>query len=66
MEDAIFVHFTPKGETVNSQNYCDMFTPMKESLRGRRFSSNEEVIGVVQNLLKTQKKKKKKNFYDGI
>jgi len=24
MEGAILVHFTPKGETVNSQNYCDV------------------------------------------
>jgi hypothetical protein len=30
---------------------------MKEALRGRRFSSNEEVIGAVQNLLKTQPEK---------
>jgi hypothetical protein len=31
-----------------------MFGPVKEALRGRRFSSDEEVIGVVQNWLKTQ------------
>jgi hypothetical protein len=30
-----------------------MFGPMKEALRGR-FSSNEEVTGVMQNLLKMQ------------
>jgi hypothetical protein len=24
MGRAILVHFTPKGETVNSQNYCDV------------------------------------------
>jgi hypothetical protein len=24
MEGAILVHFTPKGEIINSQNYCDM------------------------------------------
>jgi hypothetical protein len=24
MEGALLVHFTPKGETVNSQNYCDV------------------------------------------
>jgi hypothetical protein len=29
---------------------------MKEALRGRRFSSDEEVIGAVQNWLKTQPK----------
>jgi hypothetical protein len=34
-----------------------MFGPMKETLRGRRFSSYEEVIGTVQNWLKTQLKK---------
>jgi hypothetical protein len=33
-----------------------MFGPMKEALRGRRFSSDEEVIGAVQNWLKTQPK----------
>jgi hypothetical protein len=29
---------------------------MKEALRGRRFSPNEEVIGKMQNCLKTQPK----------
>jgi len=24
MEGVILVHFIPKGETVNSQNYCDV------------------------------------------
>jgi hypothetical protein len=33
-----------------------MFGSMKEALRGRRFSSDEEVIGAVQNWLKTQPK----------
>jgi hypothetical protein len=33
-----------------------MFGPMKEALRGRRFLSDEEVIGAVQNWLKTQPK----------
>jgi hypothetical protein len=42
MEGAILVHFTPKGETVKS--YFHTFGPLKEALRGRRFSSNEEVI----------------------
>jgi hypothetical protein len=36
-----------------------MFGPMKSALRGRRFSSDEEVIGAVQNWLKTQPK----NFF---
>jgi hypothetical protein len=40
-----------------------MFGTMKEALRGRRFSSDEEAIGAVQNWLKTQPKKKKKNFF---
>jgi hypothetical protein len=40
-----------------------MFGPMKEALRGRRFSSNEEVIGAVQNWLR---KKEKKLFSDGM
>jgi hypothetical protein len=35
-----------------------MFGPMTEALRGRRFSSYKEVIGAVQNWLKTQPKKK--------
>jgi hypothetical protein len=41
-----------------------MFGPMKEALRGRRFSSDEKVISAVQNWLKTQPK----NFFfsDGI
>jgi hypothetical protein len=30
---------------------------MKEVLRGRKFSSDEEVIGAVQNWLKTQPRK---------
>jgi hypothetical protein len=33
-----------------------MFGPMKEALR-ERFSSDEEIIGAVQNWLKTQRKK---------
>jgi hypothetical protein len=36
-----------------------MFSPIKEALRGRRFSSDEGVIGTVQNWLKTQPK----NFF---
>jgi hypothetical protein len=54
MEGTILVHFIPKGETVKSD--FRMFGPMKETLRGRRYSSNEEIIGVVQNWLKTQTK----------
>jgi hypothetical protein len=36
-----------------------MFGPMKETLRGRKFSSDEEVIGAMQNWLKKQPK----NFF---
>jgi len=36
-----------------------MFGPMKEVLRGRRFSSDEEVIGAVQNWLRCNHK----NFF---
>jgi hypothetical protein len=34
-----------------------MFGPMKEALRGRRFSSDEEVIGAVQKFVKDVNKK---------
>jgi hypothetical protein len=57
MEGAILVHFTPKGPDLAPSNF-HMFGPMKVALRGRRFSSSEEVIGAVQNRLKTQSKKK--------
>jgi hypothetical protein len=36
-----------------------MFGPMKEALRGRRFSSDEERTDAVQNWLKTEPK----NFF---
>jgi hypothetical protein len=36
-----------------------MFGPMKEARRGRKFSSDEEVIGAVQNWLKMEPK----NFF---
>jgi hypothetical protein len=40
MEGAILVHFTPKGGTVNSQNYCDVLqmklkTTITFKLRGK-------------------------------
>jgi hypothetical protein len=41
MEGAILVPFTPKGETVSGQNYCERSC--------KRFSSDEEDIGAVQN-----------------
>jgi hypothetical protein len=61
MEGAILVHFTPKGPDLVPSGF-HMFGPMKEALRGRRFSSDKEVISAVQNLLKTQTK----FFSDGI
>jgi hypothetical protein len=36
-EGAVLIHFTPKGETVNSQNYCDVLrTKMKPGIRSKR------------------------------
>jgi len=55
MEGAILVHFTPKGPDLAPSDF-HMFGPMKEALRGRRFSSDEEVIGMVHDWLKTQPK----------
>jgi hypothetical protein len=46
MEGEILVHFTPKGPFLASSDF-HVFGPMKEALRGRRFSSNEDVIGAV-------------------
>jgi hypothetical protein len=40
-----------------------MFGPVKEALRERRFSSDEEVTGTVQNWSKKQPKKE--NLSDG-
>jgi hypothetical protein len=37
MEGAIFIHFTPKGPYLAPSDF-HMFGPMKEDLRGRRFS----------------------------
>jgi len=45
---AIFVHFTPKDPDLHPSDF-HMFGPMKEVLKGRRFSSDDEVIGAVQN-----------------
>jgi hypothetical protein len=55
MEGAILVHFTPKGPDLAPSDFY-MFGTMKEAVRGRRFSSNKEVIGTVHNWLKTQPK----------
>jgi hypothetical protein len=55
MKGAILVHFTSKGADLATSDF-QMFGPMKEALRGRRLSSDEEVTGVVQNWLKTQPK----------
>jgi hypothetical protein len=52
------VHFTPKGPDLAPSDFY-MFGPMKEALRGWRFSFDKEVIDAVQNWLKTQAK----NFF---
>jgi hypothetical protein len=37
MEGAMLVHFTPEGETVNSQNYCDVLRrKLKPAIRSKR------------------------------
>jgi hypothetical protein len=62
MEGVILVHFTPKSADLAPRDF-HIFGPMKEDLRGGRFSSDEEVIGAVQNWLKTRPK----NFFpEGI
>jgi hypothetical protein len=64
MEGSILFYFTPKGETVNR---FPMFGPVKKSLRGRRFLSDEEVIGEMQNQLQMQPPPIKIVFlFDGI
>jgi hypothetical protein len=73
MEGVIFVHFTPKGPHLGPSNF-HKFGPMKEALRGRRFSSDEKVMGAVQNWLKTRSrsfsltefKKKLRNAGTGV
>jgi hypothetical protein len=42
MEGAVLVHFNPKGPDLGPSDFL-MFGPMKEALRGRKFSSDEEV-----------------------
>jgi hypothetical protein len=56
MKGAILVNSTPKGPDTASRDF-HMFGPMKEALKGRRFSSHEEEIGAVRNWLKTKPKK---------
>jgi hypothetical protein len=51
MEGAILVHFTLKGPDLPPPGDLHIFGRMKETLRGRRFSSDEEDIGVVKNWL---------------
>jgi hypothetical protein len=53
MESVILVHFTPKGPDLATSDF-HTFGSMEEALKGRRFSSDEEVIGEVQNWLKKQ------------
>jgi hypothetical protein len=62
MKGALLVLFTPKDPDLSPSDFR-MFGPMKEALKGRRFSSDEEVIGEVENCSKTQPK----NFFsEGI
>jgi hypothetical protein len=49
----ILVHFTSKVSHLAPSDF-HMFGPMKEALRRRIFSSDNEVIGAVQNWLKTR------------
>jgi hypothetical protein len=46
MEGEILVHFNPKGETVSSQNYCNMLrTKLKPAIRSKRHGKlREDVI----------------------
>jgi hypothetical protein len=54
MEGAFLVHFTPKCETVNSQNYCDVLrTKLKPAIRSKRRGKLRCKIGKRHN----QKKK---------
>jgi hypothetical protein len=55
MEGTILIHFTPKGPDIASSVF-HMFGLIKEALRGRKFWSNEEVTGEVQNWLKTRQR----------
>jgi hypothetical protein len=54
MEGAILVHYSVKSPDLAPSDF-HMFGSLKEAVRGRRFSSDEEVIGAVQNWLKTQR-----------
>jgi hypothetical protein len=47
MEGGILIHLTPKDPDLAPSDF-HMFSPMKEALRGRTFSSYEEVIGAVK------------------
>jgi hypothetical protein len=53
MKGVILVHLTPYSPDLAPSDF-HTFGPMKEALRGRRFSSDEEVIGAMQNWLKRQ------------
>jgi hypothetical protein len=54
---------TDELQWITLRRLSQLFGPMKESLRGRRFPSDKEVIDAVQNWLKTQPRKL---FPDGI
>jgi hypothetical protein len=55
MESAILVHFTSKGPDFAPSDF-HMFGPVKDIIRGRRFSSDEDVIGAVLNWLRRNEK----------
>jgi hypothetical protein len=55
IEGAVLIHFTPKGPDLAASDF-HMFGSMRKTLGRRRFSSDEEVIGTVQNWLNTHPK----------
>jgi hypothetical protein len=65
MENAILVHFTPKGPDLAPSDF-HMFGPIKEPLRGKIFLSDEEVTGAVRNWLQMHPPQKKNSSSYGI
>jgi hypothetical protein len=53
MEGVILVHFTPKDPDLAPSEF-HIFGPLKEALKRRKFSFDEEVIGAMQNWSKKQ------------
>lgn len=46
MEGPILVHFTPKGETVNSDSYCELPQELKAKFKSKRHGKLSK--GVIQ------------------